>query len=124
MKKSAILCAALALALAISIGAQFVSKAWLDTTFMAAESVTITIGDRNYELPLIAHTSVRYKTSDSSYVLVSRGRLTDVENFYRELYGAESSDGKLTFVTDFGVSFTVERLTDDLNYVEYGVGTI
>ncbi len=128
MKKSAILCAALALALAISIGAQFVSKAWLKTTFGAADSVTMTVDDKDFEFPLVWRTAVMYKTSDSSYVLLSRGDFSDVENFYAisKKYETTSPDGRgdIIAVTADGKTYLIEKLADDLDYVKYSVEAV
>ncbi len=124
MKASAwkILCTVLGAALVVAIGSQFISKAWFDTTFRSEKTVTMTIGEKNFDLPLMERTAVMYKTSDSSYVLISKGRLTDIGNFYRGLkYGVESVGGGLVMVTDQGVSISVERLADDLEYTQYAL---
>ena len=112
----------LAAALVVAIGSQFISKAWFDTTFRSEKTVTMTIGEKNFDLPLMERTAVMYKTSDSSYVLISKGRLTDIGNFYRGLkYGVESVGGGLVIATDQGVSISVERLADDLEYTQYAL---
>lgn len=117
-----ILCTVLAAALVIAIGSQFISKAWLDTTFRSEKTVTMTMGEKNFDLPLMERTAVMYKTSDSSYVLISKGRLTDIGNFYKGLkYGVESVGGGLVIATDQGVSISVERLADDLEYTQYAL---
>lgn len=120
-----IYCAVLTAALIIVASAALVSKEWFDTEFRSVPEISATTEEGSFILPLIEHTAVKYKTSDSSYVLVSRGDLKDIANFYTvNKYETERvSDGKLK-VTANGAVFNIERFSDDTDYIIYLVEAI
>lgn len=116
-----IYCAFLTAAVAFAIGARFVSKPWFETTFKSVGEIIMAEGGEETAFPLIERTAVRFKTSDSSYVLISRCRLIDLENFYRErkCEVEKAQDGMI--VTFEGREYEIERLADELGYVSWGV---
>ena len=115
-------CAVLTAALIIAAAAALISENRFDTTFKSVPEITVTVNNASFSFPLIEHTAVKYKTSDSSYVLVSRGDLNDISNFYTlKKYETEYlSDGRLTVSTADG-KYTIERLADDMKYIKYSV---
>lgn len=120
-----ILSIALTAVLIVFIGAFFISDNWFDTTFKSVSEINITVDEKDYVFPLIEHTAVMYKTSDSSYVLISKCRFDELRHFYKKtnkLQVDESSDG--LFIDKDGLKYAVKRLADDLDYVEYSVEVI
>ncbi len=115
-----IYCTVLTAALIIVASAALISKEWFDTTFKSVSEISVTIDDAGFTLPLIEHTAVKYKTSDTSYVLVSRGDLKDIKNFYtvNKYETEEVSDGRLTVKID-GLTYNIVRFSDDTDYVIY-----
>lgn len=98
---------------------------WIDTTFKSVSEVEMIIAEKEYTFPLQKSTSIQYKTSDSSYVLISKGNLNDIKYFYENVKRYEVEErGEQFFVNKDEVKYAVKKLADDLDYVKYSVAAI
>ena len=103
----------------------FVSTNWIDTTFKCVSNVKMVVDEKEYTFPLQRYTSIKYKTSDSSYVLITKGNLNDIKYFYENIKKYEVEDGGEYFIINKdGVEYEVKKLADDLEYVKYSVAAI
>lgn len=97
-------------------------KNWINTSFRSVSEVDITIDDIEYVFPLKEKTSIKYKTSDSSYVFISRGNMNEIKYFYESITKSvvEEKEGNL-FISKDGKKYAIKRLADDLEYVMYSL---
>lgn len=99
-------------------------KNWINTRFRSVSEVDIIIDDVEYVFPLKEKTSIKYKTSDSSYVLISRGNMNEIKYFYESITRSvvEEKEGNL-FISKEGKKYVIKRLSDNLEYVIYSLST-
>lgn len=108
----------------VSISCFLIKKNWISTSFKSVSEVDIIIDDIEYVFPLKENTSIKYKTSDSSYVLISRGNMNEIIYFYEriDMNVVEEKEGTLSISKD-GKQYVIKRLADDLDYVMYSLST-
>ncbi len=120
-----IYCAILTAVLIIVAAAALVSDEWFKTSFKSVPEITMTVNEKDYVFPLIEHTAVKYKTSDSSYVLVTKGRFDELNHFYEKTEKLEVDESsECLFIDKDGIKYAVKRLSDDLDYVTYSVEAV
>lgn len=115
----------LTIVLLIVVVCSLVSKNQINTTVKSVSEIKMTIDEKEYIFPLTDHTGIMYKTSDSSYVLISRGRFDELKHFYENTMKLETEEaGDQLFVNKDGIRYAVKKLTDDLKYFEYSVEAV
>lgn len=99
-----------------------VSESWVDTTFKCVSEIEIVLDDDEDVFPLKEKSSVKYKTSDSSYVLISKGNMNEIKYFYESIkkYDVVEKDSQL-FITQNDRIYIIKKLADDLKYVKYSI---
>lgn len=97
-------------------------KNWFNTNFKSVSEIDIIIDDIEYVFPLKEKTSIKYKTSDSSYVLISKGNMNGIQYFYENVTKnvVEEKEGNL-FISKDGKIYEIKKLADDLEYVMYSL---
>ena len=99
-----------------------ISDSWLDTTFKCVSKIETVIGENKDVFPLKEKTSIKYKTSDSSYVLISKGNIDEIKYFYESIkkYDVVEKDDQM-FITKDDRIYIIKKLADDLKYVKYSI---
>lgn len=118
---------AIVLLIVLLIFAYMLANNYLKTSFNSSSAVEMIINDKVYDIPIIEKTHIEYRTSDTSYVCLSRATLSDIYYYYLYLNGYDVKEyvrNSRIVISNDHVSFEIELIANDLKYSRYGIAVL